>query len=67
VNPAGKAADVKKMVDGKGGNLKTIHHYKTERVFCYHTTFQIIFDEGGGWKGGKTIHRSAKHKPYLGV
>jgi hypothetical protein len=23
----------KKMVDGKGGNLKTIHHYKTERVF----------------------------------
>jgi hypothetical protein len=24
----------KKMVDGKGGNLKTIHHYKTERLSC---------------------------------
>jgi hypothetical protein len=23
---------MEKMVDGKGGNLKTIHHYKTERV-----------------------------------
>lgn len=41
------------MVDGKGGNLKTIHHYKTERVFCYHTTFQIIFERVSGWKGRK--------------
>jgi hypothetical protein len=27
----GKFLRDKKMVDGKGGNLKTIHHYKAEK------------------------------------
>jgi hypothetical protein len=34
---------MKKMVDGKGGNLKTIHHSKLKEVFDDHTVFQIIF------------------------
>ena len=33
----------KKMVDGKGGNLKTIHHYKTERVFLTTPPFRLFF------------------------
>jgi hypothetical protein len=31
------------MVDGKGGNLKTIHHYETERILLIRSAFQIIF------------------------
>jgi hypothetical protein len=34
----------KKMVDGKGGNLKTIHHSKPKGVFDDQTAFQIIFN-----------------------
>jgi len=33
----------KKMVDGKGGNLKTIHHYKTERIFLTTPPFRLLF------------------------
>jgi nucleoside 2-deoxyribosyltransferase len=31
------------MVDGKGGNLKTIHHYKTERVYLATPPFRLSF------------------------
>jgi hypothetical protein len=33
------------MVDGKGGNLKTIHHYKTERLSCTTLPFRLFIDE----------------------
>jgi len=32
-----------KMVDGKGGSLKTIHHYKTERGLMIAPPFRLFF------------------------
>jgi hypothetical protein len=34
------------MVDGKGGSLKTIHHYKTERGLMIAPPFRLFL--GGG-------------------
>jgi len=44
----------KKMVDGKGGSLKTIHHYKTERGLINAPPFR--FFPYGGWSGGIRKH-----------
>jgi len=52
----------KKMVDGKGGSLKTIHHYKTERGLMTEPPFRLFL--GSGWSGENriTIHRFTKKK-----
>jgi len=41
----------KKMVDGKGGSLKTIHHYKTERGLMTAPPFRLF-------PGGPPIYRA---------
>ncbi len=52
----------KKMVDGKGGSLKTIHHYKTERGLMNAPPFRFFPDDGRS--GGNRKHPSIfKVKP----
>lgn len=56
----------KKMVDGKGGNLKTIHHYKLKGFFVTTPPFRLYLRGSADGKEGKpstdlTLYRRQQH------
>jgi hypothetical protein len=55
-NPPYRIFIEKKVVDGKGGNLKTIHHFKTERV-QQRPPFRFL------WEGERRVERRDEKTP----